>query len=654
MTMLYLLLTALGCLIILRHVMLLFFAELGRKQDLIKHIYKSGTDFQIAVVIPYMDSRRIGAFQDLLQALERQDYPASRTGIHVVATEESAFGLPNPEDLPSNVKIWTYPARSARRGQLLSWLIERLLAAGGPSKLFVFLDADDIVRPDFLRNVTTRAFDCFAMQGYIALKRPPRGLVAYVSALSTRLINRIENAGRFHLGLSCRLLNSGWVVRQEILEMIPFRQGQDMDNLEYSLLLNLNGYRVNWAPNVVVYKDERVELMATMRDVAHSLLNRIRLTLQYGIQLLIQGFSRMDFNLFEQAWSLVKPPHFMIGLIAVLGASVLLAEPLFPGSFYYWSVFALVYWSTQLISLAVARCSFRDVLVFIGITPLVYTMGLVLFPFFFISAMGESVFHLGNRPKKVRIGKRFDESRPAKDSYDQPLATASQGAISSVPRRMEDFDGRADVGAGDPLPVSVDKALVSSRMTHQTAAFEAIYTEKLAEQESQTARNEETFSHTRQASYIQGPELCDTAILPITNGKNAVECSIKTFRDLDDMGEEVYYLVFEYKNLSFTTQKYRILDQAYYELQTKIQTKGFRIVSCGSCAYFYRPTAGNPYGVAKNCGFCLYGKLGKEVGVDDTVTVVSQACQQYTDISHRQAVLKTWQDSLEQVSLHYR
>jgi hypothetical protein len=645
MTILYLVLTALGCLVISRYVLMLFFAEIGRKQDLIKHIYKSGTDFQIAVVIPYLDSRRIGAFQELIQALDKQDYPQNRIGINVVATEETAFGLPNAEDLPANVKIWTYPAKLARRGQLVTWLIERLLAAGGPSKLFVFLEAEDIVRPDFLRNVTTRAFDCFAMQGYIALKRPPKGLVSYVSALSTRVINRIENAGRFHLGLSCKLLNSGWVVRQEILEMIPFRQGQDMDNLEYTTLLNLNGYRINWAPNVVVYKDDRVDMMSLMREVAHSLLNRMRLVPQYLFPLIIQGFSRLDFNLFEQAWSLLKPPNFIIGLIAIIGAVILLANPLFPTSFYYWSIFALVYWSTQLISLAVARCSFKDVVVFIMVTPLVYTFGLFVLPFFLLTAIGEFFFQMSARPKKIRVGRRFDESQPAAAQRAEKPASGRDGGRSHQ-RLLPSLEAEDDDGyetepypvAQPPIqPISSSMRGTVSTQTAQVPAFEAIYQEQLTSDTVPLQRD---------------LELCETSILPITNGKNAVECEIQTYREYDPAGDEVYFLVFAYKTLTFTTQKYRILDQAFYELQTKIQAKGFTIVSCGSCANFYRPTAGNAYGVAENFGFCLAGKLGKELNLNtDAVAVVTPSCEHYTDMSQRQNVLKAWQDSLEQVSL---
>lgn len=667
MVVFYFLIATLGVLVVLRSILLLIFSEIGRKQDLIKHIYKSGTDFQIAVVIPYIDARKLGAFQELIQALTKQDYPMSRVGIHVVATEDKVYGLPDQADLPANVKVWTYPAKNASRGHCLSWLIERLLAAGGPSKLFVFLDADDIVRPDFLRNVTTRAFDCFVMQGYVALKRPPRGIVAQVQALSVRLINRIENAGRFHMGLSSKLLNSGWVVRQEILEMLPFRQGQDIDCQEYTSLLNLNGYRVNWAPNVVVYRDDKVDFLSLLKDAAHSFINRLRLTVQYVPQLLLKGVTRLDFNLFEQAWSIVKPPHFVVGAIGVVGAVILLKQPLFPSSFYLWSVFVLGFWTTQLLSLAVARCSFKDVLFFIFATPLVYVAGLVMFPISLLNAVAEAFMGAGNRSQRVRVGKRFDESLPprnnsvlAKTKNRGKAARNSQRLLPSLQDDTMLYD-EDDTFLSDISQQPLSGLNERMDLDQPLSQFASIYEDKLTEPEPLPVRPvSENFAPQPQPQPQQQlPQPVafnamqpyeEKTMIPITNGKNTISCLLRSIRETDASGEPTFYLIFEYKTLTFTTARYRLLDQAYYELLTKLREKGFNITSCGSCAYFFRPPAGSVPEAYKEFGFCLFGKLGQELNYHtDAITVISQACQEYTDMQYREAAVQQWQASLQQI-----
>lgn len=663
MIFLYLFAAILGCLIVLRSGLLLVFAEIGRKQDLIKHIYKSGTDFQVAILIPFLDSRRIHALHELIQALVKQDYPATRIGIHVVATEEAVFALPSQSDLPANMKVWTYPARHANPGQCLSWLIERLLAAGGPSKLFVFLEASDIVRPDFLRNVTTRAFDCFAMQGYIALKRPPKGFVSHIASLSTRIINRVENAGRFHMGLSCKLLSSGWVVRQEILEMLPFRQGHDTECLEYATLLNLNGYRINWAPNVVVYKEEKVSYPSLLKEIAHSTVNRTRLALRYGLQLLVQGSAKFDLTLFEQAWCLVKPPNFVIGFLATMGAALLLYYPVSSSGFYYLSLFTLGFWSTQLVSLAVSRCNLKDIVSSVVVTPLIYLIGALLFPAFLVMALGEAFFQGNARPRKVRIGKRFDESQPAKSSRDierlrgQNKAASQRILPALSPGDNEDlyeqWAPRTEENESAYVPLSrkpsLNREILEER---QPKDFAALYEEKLAQLQPESF----SFSEPRSIGLFDEtkPGIQEKAItLPISNGKSTVECLLHVIKGPDSITfEEMYHLVFQYKSLSFTTQKYRTPDHAYYELLTKLKTKGFNILSCGSCVYFYRPAAEEAYDVAREHGFCLFGKRGKDIHPDtDAVTVINKSCRHYVeaDLGNREAIVKQWQESLQQV-----
>ncbi len=653
MTMLSIAFTVLGSLILLRSALLLFFAEMGRKQDLIKHIYKSGTDFHIAIVIPFTDSRKALAFQDLMQALEKQDYPVSRLGIHIVTTEANQYGLPMPGELPSHAKVWTYPQRPANRGQLVCWLVERLLAAGGPSKLFVFLEPDDIIRPDFLKNVTTRAFDCFAIQGYLALKRPPKGPISQIVALSNRLINRIENAGRFHMGLSCRLMSSGWVVRQEVLEMLPFRQVDELDNLEYTALLNLNGYRVHWAPNVVVYKEDRVTFPSQMHRIAQSIPTRLGMLVQYVPKLLWQGISKLELNALEQAWCIAKPPGFVLGLIAATVAVSFMQDPNGLAGFYAFGAFTLAFWSLQLMSLAVARCGLGDILFSIAVTPLVYALGLVALPFYLVRVGIESVMNLSTQNRQARIGKRFDESQPAAKTdmsvKEKPARQEKSKKSNRKPRRFAvDFDTTlesptADMYAADY--VMEDKPVATSQWVTTTELaedpFTQIYQDQLNRQEAplQEASKEPTSV---------------TTTLPITNGKNAVMCSITTVTDYDSNGDPAYHLIFEYKNLSFTTRTYSILDDAFEALQDKLRAKGFTLVSCGSCSNFYHPQPGQEL-FAPGVGYCLYGKLGSAINPNtDTVSAVTESCDSYTTTPSRSSIVKDWATSVDQRPLSSR
>jgi hypothetical protein len=134
--------------------------------------------------------------------------------------------------------------------------------------------------------------------------------------------------------------------------------------------------------------------------------------------------------------------------------------------------------------------------------------------------------------------------------------------------------------------------------------------------------------------------------VPLSNGSKEIPCSLKTCTTFDEEGNEQYQLTLEYKSLSITTETYRILDQAFYELHAKLMSRGLTVITCGSCGNFYNPTADVP-GALRNAGVCLFGKMGQEVNLHtDAVTVMSQACAHHCDLSQRERQVRQWKESL--------
>lgn len=543
-------------LIVVRSGLLLFFAESGRKQDLIRQPHKSADTFYLAILIPYLDSSKIGPLQDLIQALARQDYPQDRIGIHIVATEETAFGLPHHEDLPPNVRLWTHPERKIPQGEALNWLIERLLASGGPTRLFAFLEADDIVRPDFIKNITIKAYNSFVLQGYSAFKRPPKGLWGNVCALSARLQNRIENAGRFHLGLSSILQRSGWVIRQEILEMIPFKSTTDLENIEYTALLALNGYRVHWAPNVVVYKHEKADLFAQLNLIVQTVFNRLKVGFWYAPPLLLQGVTRLNLSQLEIAWTMIKPPYFVLGLlsVAILWGQSQSALPIEASGYPIWATIILAFWATQLLVPAVARCTFKDLLCYLLATPIAYAAGLALFPFSVVSNLFFALFDRLQPRTDNRVGRRFDETLPAKQIIVPERAPAKTRStlpgkrLSKLAQAFKNLEEQAH-------------SISSEEKSDVKPSFQPVL-------EDHEPLFDFDFSFQPESTFEE---------LPISNGNITVYCNVET-QTLPGMnGQNQYSLVLSYKSLRFETPLYPRLEEAYAELEGRLEAKGFTL-----------------------------------------------------------------------------
>jgi hypothetical protein len=619
--MLAFLLFALTSLAVIRQLALLGSAEKGRKRDLVKHIYRSGNDFNLSVVIPVLQPSQVKELGELLTGLAKQDYPAKNIQINVVSTPTSFLAL-EQLDL-TGVTVWNHPQETATKSHLQGWIIERLLAQEGPSRLFVFLDADDMIRPDFMRNVTSRAFDCFVMQGYVAFKRPPQEMVSKLFALATRLNNRIENAGRYHAGFSSVLQGSGWVIRQELLEMLPFTEHGCWDNLEYTVLLHLNNYRVHWAPNVVVYKNENVSFHDLMSAATQTLFNRARLIIRYAGALVFNGISRQRATSFFLALDTLKIPA-MIWL--TLLSTALFALPTVSSRLIVAG--AIVLWLTvQLLQSMVARCKIQDVLAAALQNIGVYPLALLSFPYF-------AGLHLLNRimndqPSKSRMGKRFDETKPSRRLLSHETLVSSEKPSQDVLESFSAFEPEQD-----HFQVELSNALSGE-------SFATIFQEKLAV----------PFPGFPRHTGLPQDVLNQPIDLPITNGINTVISQIEVIRQVG-LYDTTYHLKFQYKQLHFETKAYSLLDQAYYELLSKLNSKGFNVVSCGSCAYYNRPNPEQHATLPDYLGVCLFGRNGQQPEPEtDSASVVTPACEEHLPLDQRETVREGWLNSMHQTIL---
>jgi hypothetical protein len=538
---------AVAGLFLLRQLLVILAAEQGRKHDLVKKLYKDSQEFQLSILVPFLDPNDHPALLALLHAIHEQDYPATKVTVHLVTSEESHRDL-IPQSLRPNVKTWQCPLEYPRYETAITWLIERCLAAGG-NGMFVFLKPTDLIKPDFFQNIAARGIDSFALQGYVALKNLPETPLAKVYALSTRLFNRICNAGRFHLGMSCRLLDSGWAIKQEVLEMIPFRRGMDLDNLEYTIRLNLENFRVNWAPNVVVYSDSDVHFLNHFTHCVGAFFNRINLLIRYGPRLLTRLFVRFDLNYLEQLSSIAAPPYLVtfmtLALLTYLDAGT---ELPIPGEPMFWGIVAVLTLVLNIMSVVVARGKPDDYAAMLFYTPIAYFFGVVASPVALYAYLRQT---LSNRPskghtyRKVRKTRFNEELDAPPDLFDE---THGQQVIHTILKKN--------------APAHDTERLVSSATKPQTKLAGPVEMET----NRHTAQHPSAASDTRPARETVRP-------VPLSNGKRQINCRLRLLTTFTEDERESYRLTLEYKTMSFSTESYRILDQAFYELHAKLMSR---------------------------------------------------------------------------------
>lgn len=628
-------------LFLIRQLLVILAAEQGRKHDLVKKLSRENQEFQLSILIPFLDANEHPALLALLHAIHEQEYPSSKVSIHLVASEETRRDL-IPQSLRANVKVWPFPTGETPRYPVaIAWLIERCLAAGG-NGMFVFLKPTDMIKPDFFQNVAVRGLDSFAIQGYVALKNMPDSPLAKACALSTRLFNRIGNAGRFHLGLSCRLLDSGWAIKQEVLEMIPYRRGTDLDNLEYTIRLNLENFRVNWAPNVVVYADSNVSFLGYLTQCVGTIFNRATLLLHYGPRLLSRVLMRFDWNDLEQWLAIVTPPY-LFTFLAMATLSVLKAITPWPipADSTFWAISATLVLVLNVLALVVARGRVNDYISMLVYTPISYLFAFLASPLAIYAALQEAWLNrpeVGSSYRKVR-STRFNEDSDVDQTWiaEQQNKHALQDMIRA--NALDDAMGRADYDT-DEVSWQNEFPVTPQRPKKTGATLES------AQGQNRRATNQAGVASEAPQPVMRKQPSEVVRSVPLSNGTKRVNCRLKTLTTFSPDGRENYQLTLEYKSIAFSTEAYSILDQAFYELHAKLRNRGLTIITCGSCGNFYNPTVDVPDAII-NSGVCLFDKEGKEVSLKtDAVTVVSQACNYHCPLEQREGIVRQWKDSL--------
>ncbi|MEM0950723.1 MAG: hypothetical protein AAGI66_01105 [Cyanobacteria bacterium P01_H01_bin.74] len=615
--------------LILRQLLVIFAAEQGRKQDLVKKRYKNAQTYHISILMPFLRPADYPALLILLSSLQDQNYPLDCVSINLATCAESQAVIV-PQGFQSNVRIWQYPKKekSVSVSQVTTWLIERCLAAGGNS-IFVFLKPTDLVKSDFLQNIATQAATSFAIQGYIAFKNPPRTILERVNTLSTRLNNRIGNAGRFHLGLGCQLMSTGWAVKQEVFEMIKYRRGLSTDNLEYTINLTLENFTITWAPNVVVYADAHLDMVdETTRQLATG-FDRVKIFFQYALKLFSHAVLKFRLNCFDRLVSLLTPPLFSIQLmlIVIIGL-VAFGQLHLPDSLILWQLMLFSTLGLSFIALGVSRCKFFDLMTLLFFVPMTYVGSFLALPVSLPSFFSK----LFTKPKASRASyhnikiNRLNENNVDQRHAGRHFNPAYNQRVNSESNLNNTVQTEAKHAYAHKNAINI----LQNKM-HLSAEPSTVYDEEAL----------------LGATPIRTSESFQTVFL--SNNKNQVECGLMTRIVLDSKEKPLYSLTLEYKSVTFSTQHYRILDQAFYELHAKLMTRNVFLLTCGSCGYFYNPTADIPEKI-KNSGVCLYNRMGEEVSLDDdAVTVISKPCKAHCSIEKREQIVNDWKASLADI-----
>ena len=206
----------------------------------------------IAAVIP---ARNEGAvIGRLVESLLAQDYPRELFDVYVIpnnCTDDTELAARRAGALILTVQG---PIRS--KGDVLRGAFAQLAAMGRYDAYCVF-DADNLADPGFFRAVNDALLAGYDVaQGFRDSKNPYDNWISGSMSAFYWFMSRFYNESRARLGISCHLNGTGFMVSDAVIRAIGWDTHTLTEDLEFTGLCALNGYKIGWMPDGRIYDEQ--------------------------------------------------------------------------------------------------------------------------------------------------------------------------------------------------------------------------------------------------------------------------------------------------------------------------------------------------------------------------------------------------------------
>ena len=279
-----------------------------------------------AVIVPAYNEEIV--ILKTIKNLFHIDYPTELFDVIVIAdnctdrTAEIALSM--------GAVVWERNDRELRgKGYALKWAFEKIEADNTAYEAVVIIDADTTVSKNIL-NVMNNYIHAGAeaIQCSDLVEHKNGSWTSEIIGVSFQLNNYVKLLGRRNIGCTAGLRGNGMCFTTDLLERIPWQAFSQTEDLEYGLILLLNGIPVMFAPEAVVSAIMPADPHNAETQRARWEVGRLPLMKKYFLLLFIEAVRKRSFMIFEAFLDLITPAFVNIfvftGLVIVINLLLML------------------------------------------------------------------------------------------------------------------------------------------------------------------------------------------------------------------------------------------------------------------------------------------------------------------------------------------
>lgn len=194
------------------------------------------------------------------------------------------------------------------KGYALEWMFDKLFKMEKHYDAIAIFDADNLVHKDFLKEINSKMNQGFkVVQGYIDSKNPEDSWIAASYSIAFWTQNRMFQLARENVGFSNQIGGTGFAIETETLQELGWGATCLTEDLEFTCKLVLNGEKVGWAHDAIIYDEKPLKLSQSWTQRRRWMQGFTDVASRYFWKLIKKSIKDKKWYIFDCALYVLQP-----------------------------------------------------------------------------------------------------------------------------------------------------------------------------------------------------------------------------------------------------------------------------------------------------------------------------------------------------------
>lgn len=286
--------------------------------------FKTEKNRKFAIVVPAHNEEKI--ITKTIYSLSGLIYPKKNYEVFVIADNCTDNTAKVARSLGVTVLERTNRDKTGK-GYALRWAFDKILANKDAFDAIIVVDADSLISGNYLdvMNYYLEQGSRVIQSSDLVLPDPGNWSVE-ATRIGFLLYNYVKPLGRKVLNLNMGLRGNGMCFREDVLREVPWKAWSLIEDVEYGLILLLNGEKIDFAPEATVLAQMPVEAKNAESQRSRWEIGRFAIIKTYTAKFLAKAIKKRSASYFDVFLELITPPfvNIMLMITAILSIAAFL------------------------------------------------------------------------------------------------------------------------------------------------------------------------------------------------------------------------------------------------------------------------------------------------------------------------------------------